>query len=131
MWLIKVARVVNLKLAFTYRFFYNLIILIMFCKTPYLHLDNALLFPRNQFVWKLKTLTNSNYHKSLIFFGESFLLNNFYKRVFGSFIILFRSWVINKSVKREFVETRSFWFLQITQDLNKIKKSRTSYCRHC
>ena len=48
MWLIKVARVVNLKLAFTERFFYNLIILIKLCKTPYLHLDNALLFPRNQ-----------------------------------------------------------------------------------
>ena len=36
------------------------------------------------------------------------------------FFILFRSWVINKSVKNECIETRSFLILQITQDLKKI-----------
>ena len=41
-----------------------------------------------------------------------------------------RSWVINKNVKNECVETMCFWFLQITQDLNKIKKSRPLSCRH-
>ena len=38
------------------------------------------------------------------------------------FFIFFRSWV-NKSVKHECVEIR--YFLQITQDLNKIKKNPT------
>ena len=37
-----------------------------------------------------------------------FLLNKVYKRVYGIFFILFRSWVINKSVKSEYVETSSF-----------------------
>ena len=40
--------VVNLKLAFTECFFYNLIILIKLCKIRDLHLDKALLFPGNQ-----------------------------------------------------------------------------------
>ena len=44
--------------------------------------------------------------------------------MFGIFFtILFRTWVINKNVKNERVETRSFWFLQITVALNKIKKN--------
>ena len=42
--------------------------------------------------------------------------------MFGIFFILFRSWVINKNVKNECVETRSFLFFQITQDLNTRKK---------
>ena len=29
---------------------------------------------------------------------------------------------VNKNVKNEPAETRSFWFLQITQDLNETKK---------
>ena len=42
------------------------------------------------------------------------------------FFILFRSWVINKSVKNECIETRSFFkFLQIAQDLNKINRITT------
>ena len=36
-----------------------------------------------------------------------FLLSNVYKRVGGIFFILLRSWVINKTVKSECVETRS------------------------
>ena len=39
----------------------------------------------------------------------------------SEFSILLRSGVINKNVKDECVETRSFKFLQMTQDLNKIK----------
>ena len=35
-------------------------------------------------------------------------VNNVYKRVFGLFFILFRSWVINENIKNEYVETRSF-----------------------
>ena len=53
----KMALVINLKLVFIDWFFYNLIILIKLCKIWYLHLDKALLFPRNQVIylknWKL------------------------------------------------------------------------------
>ena len=45
------------------------------------------------------------------------------------FKILLRSWVIDKPGFCECVETRSFLFLQITQDLNKIIP-RASFCRH-
>ena len=43
------------------------------------------------------------------------------KRVW-EFFILFRSWVINKSVKHDCVETRSFLIFANTQDLTEIKK---------
>ena len=46
---IKVARVVNSKLVFTDKFFYNLVVLIKSCKIGYLILGRPLLFPRNQF----------------------------------------------------------------------------------
>ena len=46
-------------------------------------------------------------------------------------LILFRSWVINKSVKNERVETWPFLkFWQITQDLNKILKNPTHPFAH-
>ena len=54
---VKVACVVNLKLAFTDWFFHNFVILIKSYKIRYLNLDKALLFPRNQAIclrnWKL------------------------------------------------------------------------------
>ena len=43
--------------------------------------------------------------------------------LFGNFFVLFISGIINKNVKNKRVETRFFRFLQITQDLNKIKKN--------
>ena len=60
---------------------------------------------------KLKTLTSSNYLRFYYFLlklGTRFLLSNVYKRVSGIFFILFTSGVINKSVKKECVETMSF-----------------------
>ena len=45
---VKVAHVVNLKLAFTAWLFYNLTILIKLCKIWYLNLDKAILLPRSQ-----------------------------------------------------------------------------------
>ena len=98
----KVVRLVDLKLAFTDWFFYNLIILTKLCKIQHLNLDKALLFPRNRlFVWK--TLTSSNYHKVYYFllkFCTRFLFINVYKTEFGIFYILFKSWVINKNVNK-------------------------------
>ena len=62
---LKVASVVNLKLAFKDWFLYNLIKLIELWKIRYLNLDKVLSFPRNQVIVfeKLKTLFGSNYQK--------------------------------------------------------------------
>ena len=51
----------------------------------------------------LKNLTTSNYttvQNFLLKLCVRFLLTNVYRRVSGIFFILFRSWVINKNVKR-------------------------------
>ena len=99
-------------------FFYNLIILIKLFKIRYLNLDKTLLFPRKQAIC-LKNLklcrapTATKINIFLLRFCTRFLLNNVFKRV---------SLFINKNIKNECLETRSFLFLQITQDLNKIKK---------
>ena len=123
----KVAYMVNLKLAFTDWFFHNLIILIKLYKIRYLNLDKALLFPRNQVIclknWKLwRASTTIEFHTFCWNFAHVSYLTMPTKRCSGFFYILFKSWVNKKNVKNECVETRSFWFLQITQDLNKAKK---------
>ena len=51
--LLKLARVFNLKLAFTERDFHNLVILIKLCKIRYLNLDKAYRETR-LFVWKIE-----------------------------------------------------------------------------
>ena len=123
---VKVARVVKLKLNFMEWFFCNLVILITLYKIRYLNLDKALLFPRNQAIclknrklWRAPTTTMFN------IFGWNFAHVSYLaistKGCSRFFLILFRSWVINKNVKNECVETRSFLFLQVTQDLKKIK----------
>ena len=122
----KVARMVNLKLTFTEWFFYNLIILIKLYKIWYLNLDKAILFPRNQVIclknWKLwRAPTTIKFDIFCWNFAHVFYLTMSTKGC-SIFFILFRSWVINNNVKNEYVETRSFWFLQITQDLKKIKR---------
>ena len=63
------------------------------------------------------------------------ILNNVYKRVFRVCFILFRSRVINKKIKNlvsvGVCKPGFFQFLQITQDLNKIKKnSQIAFCKH-
>ena len=63
-------------------FLYKLVILIKLYKTRYQNLDKHK-------VWYF-----------LLKFCTFFLLNNVYKRVFGIFFILFRSWVICKNKKR-------------------------------
>ena len=101
---VKVAHVVKLKLAFMEWFFYNLVILIKLYKIWYLNFDKALLFLRNQAIclknWKLWQAPATRKFFFLLKFCISFLLSNVYKRVFGIFFILYRSWVINKNVKR-------------------------------
>ena len=55
---------------------------------------------------------SSNYPKVQYFllkFRTRFVITNLYKRVFGIFLILSRSWVINKNVKNEWIETTFFF----------------------
>ena len=112
-WYIKVAQVVNLKLVFT-DCFYILVVLIKLCKIQYLSYGRPLLFPRNQLfcqknlkLWRAPTTKEFN-----IFcwnFAHVFYLVMSTKGwVEFFFILLYRSWVINKSVKNKCVETKSF-----------------------
>ena len=116
--LFKVARVVNLRLAFKNWFFYNLMILIKLCKIRYLFLDKALLFARNQVIclkiwklWRIPTII-----KFIIFCWNVAHVSYLTMSTKGcsKYLYFFRSWVIKKNVKNECVETRLFWFLQIT-----------------
>ena len=94
-------------------FFYNLVILIKLHKICYVNLDKALLFSRNQAIflknWKLwRAPSTTKFNIFCWKFCTHFLHNNVYKRVCGLFFILLRSWVINKNIKNECEETRSF-----------------------
>ena len=69
----------------------------------------------------LKTLTSSNYPTVQYFLLKlctRFLLTSVYKRVSGSFFILFRYQVINKNVKNECVESRSFYIFKNQFQIN-------------
>ena len=116
--LFTLACVVNLKLAFTNWFFYNLMILIKLCKMGYLFLDKALLLARNQVIclkiwklWRAPTII-----KFIIFCWNVAHVSKLTMSTKGcsEFLCFLRSWVIKKNVKNERVETRPFWFLQIT-----------------
>ena len=109
----RVACVINLKFAFKDWFFYNLIILVKLCKMRYLNLVTVLLFSRNQVICqknrKLWRDPNTiEFNILFLTFSTQFLLNNGYKNVLEIFFILFRSWVINKNIKNQCVETRTF-----------------------
>ena len=87
-----------------------------------LNLDKALLLPRNQTIclknwnfWRASTATKFN-----IFcwnFARVSYLTMSTKGCSGFFCFVNK---FNKNLKNECVETRSFLFLKITQDLNKI-----------
>ena len=116
---LKVARVVNLKLAFTDWFCYNLIVPIKLCKIRNLNLDKTVLFLTNQVIslknWKLRRFPTTI--KFIIFcwnFAHVSYLAMSTKGCSEFFFILFKSWNINKNVKNECVETRFFSFLHIT-----------------
>ena len=131
----KVTGMVKLKLAFMEWFFYNLVILIKLYKTRYLNLNKALLFPRNQAIyvkyWKLwRAPTTTKFNIFFWNFAHVSYLTMFSKECLGFFFILFRSGVINKNVKHESVETRSF-FIFANNSRSKINKnkSRTPFFR--
>ena len=129
---IKVARVVSLKSAFTdWFFFYNLYNTNKVKQNP-IPKDEALLFPRNQVIclqnwklWRAPTVTEFNIF-CWNFANVSSLMST--KVCWGFFLILFRTWIINKNVKHDCAKTGVSKFLQITQDLNKkkIKQNKKS-----
>ena len=115
--LIKVAWVVNLKLAFKDWFFYYLIILIKWCKIAYKTLDKALLFSRNtEFClknWKLWQAPTTIYFKYLLL-----------KFCTGVWVFLFcLDLELFAKIKKDLISTHSLKpDLSITQDFNKMKK---------
>ena len=110
---LKVARVVNLKLALTEWLFYDLVILIKLYKIWYLNLDKVLLFLGNQVIslknqklWWAPTTIKFN-----IFcwnFAHVSYLTVSTKGCSGFFYILFRPWVINKNVKKRVCKNQVF-----------------------
>ena len=77
-----------------------------------LHLDKALLFPRNQVVClKLANFDELPLQYFLLKFCTRFDLANVYKKPFRNSLTLFRSWVIDKPGFGECVETSSFFIL--------------------
>ena len=80
----------------------------------------------------LKTLTSSNDPTVQYFFLKlrtRILRINVYKRVCGVFLILDLELFAN--ILKDLVSTHSFFtLLLIIQDLNKIKRSHTPFCRY-
>ena len=73
---------------------------------------------------------NSTVQYFLLKLRTRFLLTNAYKRVCGVFPFYLDLELFAK-IKKDLVSTHSFFtLLLITQDLNKIKKSHTPFCRH-
>ena len=119
---IKVARVVSLKSAFTDWFFLQFYNTNKVKQNP-IPKDEALLFPRNQVIclqnwklWRAPTVTEFNIF-CWNFANVSFLMST--KMCWEFFLILFRTWIINKNVKNDCAKTGVSKFLQITQDLNR------------
>ena len=81
----------------------------------------------------LKTLTSSNYptvQYFLLKLRTRFLLTNVYKMCVGFFLFCFDLELFAK-IEKDLVSTHSlFTLLLITQDLNKLKKFRSPFCRH-
>ena len=77
-----------------------------------LHLDKALLFPRNQVIClRLVNFDELPLQYFLLKLCTRFDLANVYKKLFRNSLTLFRSWVIDKPGFGECVETRSFFIL--------------------
>ena len=96
--------------------------------------QNSIVFEKPDILSEnLKTLTSCNYptfQYFLLKFRTRFLLTNACKRFSGIFFFYLDLELFSK-IEKDLVSTHSFFtLLLITQDLNKIKKSRTPFCRH-
>ena len=94
-------------------------------QNPLPNLDKPLLFQRNQVIclknWKLWGAPTTIKFVFCWNFPHVSYLTMSTKGCLGFFYFVW-SYVINKNLKHECVETSSFWFLEITQDLNRTKK---------
>ena len=105
----------NIKLGFMdCFFFYNLVILIKWCKMSNKSLDKALLFSRNQVfclkIWKLwRAPTTLQFNIFCWNFAHISYLPMSTKGFVGFFFILFRSWYICKKIKRPAFYTLVFY----------------------
>ena len=93
-------------------------------------LRQAPIISKNQgfFAWKIENfdeLQLPEFNIFLLKFCTRFVLSDVYKRVCGIFFILFRSVVINKSVKNECAETRSFLIFANNSRSKQNKKNPT------
>ena len=104
-------------------------------KIWYLNIDKALLFLRNQAIclknWKLRRAPTTTKFDIICWnFAHVSYLTISTKGCSG-FFILFRTWVINKNLKNDCVETRSFLiFANNSGSKQNKKKSRIPFCRH-
>ena len=102
---------------------------------PYKDLDKTLLFLRNQVfclkIWKLwQASTVLQFNIFCWNFAHLFYLLLSKKRCVG-FFLFYLDLELSAKIKKGLVSTHSFFtLLLITQDLNKIKKSHTGFCRH-
>ena len=105
----------KIKLIFMDLFYYNLIILIKWCKISYKNLGKVLLVLKNQvFSLKFENFDELQLSYSSIFFAETshtFSTYQYLQKVSGIFFILSQSWVICKNLKRPgfFKKTHSFF----------------------
>ena len=116
-------------------FYYDLIILIKQYKIPYKNLGEALLFSKNQVFclknWKLwRALTTIEFNVFCLNFAHVSYLPISTNRCSGFFLFCLDLELFAKTKITWFLHS-FFTFLLISQDLNKIKKSRTRFCRHC
>ena len=108
----------------------------MLYKICYVSLDKALLFPKNQAMclknWKLwRAPTTTEFYIFYWNFAHVSYLTVSTNACSGFFFILFRSWVVNKNVKDECVETKPFLiFASNSRSEQNKKKSQTPFCRH-
>ena len=115
--------------------YYNLIILITWCKRPYKNLDKALLFSRNQVfwlkIWKLwQAPTTLQFNIFCWNFAHVLHFPMSTKKPV-EFFLFYLDLELFEKVKKDLVSTHSvFTLLLITQDLNKIKKSPTCFFIH-
>ena len=102
---------------------------------PYKDLDKTLLFLRNQVfclkIWKLwQASTVLQFNIFCWNFAHLFYLPLSKKRCVG-FFLFYLDLELFAKIKKDLVSTHSFFTLSlITQDLNKIKKTHTPFCRH-
>ena len=104
--------------------------LIKWSKIQYLDLDKTCAFPRNQVTclknWKFwRALTTMEFNIFCWNFAHVSVLRMSKKGCVGFFFILFRSWVIDKLVFCEFVETSYFLISENKSSSKQSKKNST------